>query len=638
MLCLHEYNLLLRIFALPQVENAQNGGATAVIIMGYPDEHPFNMVAGQNVNINIPAVMVGNTDGQRIRQSIGTALATIIFDAERKEILSSFLPIPGECNRVRSPSFVLNANSSISIWVNFGISGTSDDFIFDRANVGLFSGGKRVTIIPDDGHKYNSVGEVSAEANAIEGCPAPGVIGWRKRTGSSFVEVIFSSEALQAAADMIGEFVQLDIALATGLETHGSFFSIKKVELANVGILMPDEGNLCSLPSATPSSSFPGDNLPFTESDTFTTSALPDSDNNGSSVIAEDDSLMTLTLREEEWLDGHNTRREKYHKQYGKTYRPLKWSTGLKEMAQEYVDKLASDCGPVVHESYENRGGYGENLSSNSGFGSWGELKPVDVVMTRWVEREQYWAPPDNVHYMQVLWRSSTHVGCADSVGTASNGAVCRYQVCRYASPGNCDMDRFNDGSEEWWMEAVLNDQSSCQPFCPPEGCRSSSDSDSDQPNAGNTTGMHGAFVFLVIFILAIPLATLLYVRHKRRKEEEELHRANNFSELANPSDLENPMNALDAVEVSLAVPVSVDKGSCKEFKNKSQSDGRNLSAMTESLSFSSASSEAEDDKHDDDEAKDQNYTSDDMVDDEGVSRMMSFLDAFVPDCNNLAS
>ena len=182
-----------------------------------------------------------------------------------------------------------------------------------------------------------------------------------------------------------------------------------------------------------------------------------------------------LTLREEQWLDGHNTRREKYHKQYGKTYRPLKWSTGLKQMAQAYADKLASVCGPTVHDSYENRGGYGENLASNTGFdrgaGSWGELKPVDLVMTRFVEREQYWEPPDNFHYTQVLWRASTHVGCADSVGTTSNGAVCRYQVCRYARAGNCDMDRFNDGSEEWWMEAVLNDQSSCQPFCPPEGC-----------------------------------------------------------------------------------------------------------------------------------------------------------------------
>lgn len=447
------------ICTLPQVENAQNSGAIAVIIMAYPDEYPFNMIAGQNVNINIPAVMVGNVDGQRIRQSIVTALATLTFDAQRKEILSSFLPIPGECNRVRSPSFVLNANSSISIWVNFGISGTSDDFIFDRANVGLFSGGKRVTIIPDDGHKYNSVGEVSAEANAIEGCPAPGVMGWRKRTGSTFVEVIFSSEALQAAADMIGEMVQLDIALATGLETHGSYFSIKKVELANVAIPMPDEGNLCSMASSTPSSSSPGDNLPFTESDTFTTSALP-----------------------------------------------------------------------------------GSNLP-----------------------------------------------------GSDSNGSS--------------------------------------------KGDAGGVDSDSDQSNAGNTTegassggGMYG---FLAILILAIPLATLLYVRHKRRKEAEELHRVNNFSELANPSDLENPMNTLDAVEVSLAVPVSVEKGrSCKESENKSQSDRRNLSAMTESLSFSSsASSEAEDDKHDV-EAPDQNVTSDDMVDDEGVSRMMSFLDAFVPDCN----
>ena len=58
----------------------------------------------------------------------------------------------------------------------------------------------------------------------------------------------------------------------------------------------------------------------------------------------------------------------------------------MRQMAQEYADRLASDCGPTVHESYEKRGGYGENLASNSGFdrgvGSWGELKPVDLVMT----------------------------------------------------------------------------------------------------------------------------------------------------------------------------------------------------------------------------------------------------------------
>eukprot|EP00985_Skeletonema_marinoi_P009531 scaffold4425_cov153-Skeletonema_marinoi.AAC.5 len=105
-----------------------------------------------------------------------------------------------------------------------------------------------------------------------------------------------------------------------------------------------------------------------------------------------------LTFREEQWLDGHNVRREKWHEQYGKKYKPLKWSEELKDMAQSYADELASDCGATVHDSYENRKGYGENLASNTGFGSWGELKSVDKIMTRYVERESTWVPPANNH------------------------------------------------------------------------------------------------------------------------------------------------------------------------------------------------------------------------------------------------
>jgi len=180
-----------------------------------------------------------------------------------------------------------------------------------------------------------------------------------------------------------------------------------------------------------------------------------------------------LTLREEQWLDGHNVRRKKWHEMHKKQYKPLKWSEGLKDMAQKYADELASDCGDTVHDP--NREGYGENLASNTGFdtghGSWGELKSVESVMTRYVERESSWAPPDNWHFMQALWYATTHVGCADSKGTMPSGDVCRYQVCRYARPGNCNVRSFDDGSKEWWMKAIMSDSSNCKPFCPPEGC-----------------------------------------------------------------------------------------------------------------------------------------------------------------------
>ena len=179
-----------------------------------------------------------------------------------------------------------------------------------------------------------------------------------------------------------------------------------------------------------------------------------------------------LTLREEQWLDGHNVRRKKWHEMYGKQYKPLKWSDGLKDMAQKYADEMAANCGATAHDP--NRGGYGENLASNTGQGSWGELKSVESLMTRYVERESTWSPPNNYHFTQVLWYTTTHVGCADAIGTKSNnGGVCRYQVCRYARTGNCGIRSFNDGSKEWWMKAVMSEKSNCRPICPPEpeGC-----------------------------------------------------------------------------------------------------------------------------------------------------------------------
>ncbi len=232
----------------------------------------------QNPNIEIPAVMVGYAAGQRIRQSIYKDLASLSYDAERKIILSSHLSLPEQCNRVRSPPFALSDNSAISIWVNFGIEGMVDDSIYDRANVGLFSKGKRVTIAPDDGHRYNSYGVVNT--NNVEACPAPGIIGWRKGTGSAVKKVTFSPDALKDT-NLIYEIVELDIALASGAETHGSYFTIHKVELTNVGLLMPDAGSgICATPPASPLPSFSSpptsEDLDLGLNSTFTTPSLAD--------------------------------------------------------------------------------------------------------------------------------------------------------------------------------------------------------------------------------------------------------------------------------------------------------------------------------------------------------------------------
>eukprot|EP00986_Skeletonema_menzelii_P002423 scaffold652_cov142-Skeletonema_menzelii.AAC.10 len=237
-----ECNFVDKIF------NAQNRGARAVVIINNLNGSPQNMV-GNNEKIQIPSVMVSMSDGRVLKQNVKTSLASLSFDATVTESLSSFLGRSKQCNRVRSPMFLLRDDSTISMWVSYGIKGITAGELYDRANVGLFDGQDRVTITPDGGEKYNSNDKVET----LGYCPSPGDTGWREDTGLIFKQAVFSPKSLQVANDMYGQMVQLDVALATGLLSFDSFFSIQKVELENVGILVADEGDLCAMPSVAPS-------------------------------------------------------------------------------------------------------------------------------------------------------------------------------------------------------------------------------------------------------------------------------------------------------------------------------------------------------------------------------------------------
>lgn len=232
-----------------KVINAQLRGASALVVINNVNSNPFNM-AGENTNINIPAVMVSTSDGNSIKQIVNSTLASLAFDASKKEMISSYTGLSGQCNRVQSPPFLLRPDTAISMWVNFGIMGIiTGGQLYDRANVGLFNGKDRVTITPDGGEKYNSKLEVPSLSN----CPAPGDSGWRESNGATFKEVVFSANSLQDAG-MVGQMVQLDIALATGMMSYGSFISVQRVELQNVGIMVEDKiSSMCPKPSAAPS-------------------------------------------------------------------------------------------------------------------------------------------------------------------------------------------------------------------------------------------------------------------------------------------------------------------------------------------------------------------------------------------------
>lgn len=121
---------------------------------------------------------------------------------------------------------------------------------------------------------------------------------------------------------------------------------------------------------------------------------------------------------------------------------------------------------------YHDKTDWGENVAGNSGKGGWGELKTTEQVLSRFVEREADWEWPRNSHLTQVLWRATRYVGCAEAARPKEGGGMCRTQVCRYASPGNCGMGKHEDPSrKDWWKVPVMAEKNRCGHDCPPEGC-----------------------------------------------------------------------------------------------------------------------------------------------------------------------
>ena len=187
-----------------------------------------------------------------------------------------------------------------------------------------------------------------------------------------------------------------------------------------------------------------------------------------SAVVAESEEAPSMTARDSEWLDSHNVRRKEWHERYNTTYVPLEWSNSLKESSQVWADHLLDSCGQGMFHDPDTQ--YGENVAGNSGSGSWGEVKPTEKILYRFVEREANWEYPKNSHLTQVLWRATKYVGCAEASKPKEGGGMCHTQVCRYARPGNCNMGKHR-GDGEWWLEPMLMDDSPCGPSCPSDRC-----------------------------------------------------------------------------------------------------------------------------------------------------------------------
>nr|POE94861.1 pathogenesis-related protein 1 [Quercus suber] len=108
---------------------------------------------------------------------------------------------------------------------------------------------------------------------------------------------------------------------------------------------------------------------------------------------------------------------------------PLKWDENVAAYAQNYANQRIGDCN-LVHSG----GSYGENIA-------WGstDLSGTDAV-DMWVSEEPNYDHSLNscvggecLHYTQVVWRNSVHIGCAKV--RCNNGGT--FIGCNYDPPNN---------------------------------------------------------------------------------------------------------------------------------------------------------------------------------------------------------
>jgi uncharacterized protein YkwD len=115
---------------------------------------------------------------------------------------------------------------------------------------------------------------------------------------------------------------------------------------------------------------------------------------------------------------------------------PIQWSSDLANHAQEWANYLTAN----LLFQHSGAAGEGENLwAGTSGYFSFtqmidtfgSEKKNFTYGVFPNISQTGNWT--DAGHYTQVVWRNTTHVGCAGADGRDGTYRL----VCRYSPPGN---------------------------------------------------------------------------------------------------------------------------------------------------------------------------------------------------------
>lgn len=119
---------------------------------------------------------------------------------------------------------------------------------------------------------------------------------------------------------------------------------------------------------------------------------------------------------------------------------PLVWDPVLASSAASYGPALAG-IGRLQHSPRQSRPGQRENLWS----GTRGYYSPEQMVGA-WVGERRYFRPGifpnvsttgnwlDVSHYTQLVWPTTTRLGCAIHTSRSTD-----FLICRYSPPGNVD-------------------------------------------------------------------------------------------------------------------------------------------------------------------------------------------------------
>jgi len=162
-----------------------------------------------------------------------------------------------------------------------------------------------------------------------------------------------------------------------------------------------------------------------TGSYTVTGSATTGSSSTGTTGTSSTSGSTTGGGNSASWLTSHNTRRATYGMP------ALSWSANLAAGAQQWANTMASQCS-MYHSGTQ---GVGENVAM--GYGS------IDAVLQGWANDEAANYDPSTKqckpgtmcgHFTQVMWKSTTLVGCG--IAYCSNTP---YYCCQYIRPGNCN-------------------------------------------------------------------------------------------------------------------------------------------------------------------------------------------------------